>query len=280
MSPDSPLYVKKLKEELGLRLLVDSKMNNMRGIKVVLQTTIVLLLLISAILKMNISSIIYFVLVVIFMRFKTYGAMRLVMDTTSMILFLRLILILSNYQKEFSPKGFPKELDGISKDLDMNFTIPWINHMQGFKNHDPQIADYSYFFMWTMVPQKINSLLLDFVILCLIFIFYQNCQFWCVNKNYEVFISSDTQQMLNEYMKLIDFDPEQTHNLTFLNPKQREHSLAQAKSERSDEERSNDGLSAMENDQRIDVTPRSNNDTKKSASHRERSKMSKLIKNL
>ena len=96
MGPGSPLYVKKLKEELRMRLLVDSKMNNMRGIRVVLQNAIVLLLLISAILKMNVTSILYFVLVVIFIRFKTYGAMRLLMDTTSMILFVRLILILSN----------------------------------------------------------------------------------------------------------------------------------------------------------------------------------------
>ena len=45
---------------------------------------------------MNLASMVYFILVVIFIRFKTYGAMRLLMDTTSVILFVRLILILSN----------------------------------------------------------------------------------------------------------------------------------------------------------------------------------------
>ena len=86
--------------------------------------------------------------------------------------------------------------------------------------------------------------------------------------------------MLNEYMKLIDFDPEQTDHKNFLKPKRKEPSLAQSKSEKSDDEQSQDGFSALENDQRIDSTPRSNNDSKKTHSNHERNKMSKLIKNL
>ena len=125
---NSPSYIKKLKEELRKRLLVDSKMNNMRGVKVVLENIIILLLLVSAILKMNIQSFIYFTLVVIYMKFKTYGAMRLLMDTTSALLFLRLMLILSNYQENISTKEFPVVIQRESLDrLNMTMTFPWMN---------------------------------------------------------------------------------------------------------------------------------------------------------
>lgn len=91
-------FVKRCKEELRKRLLVDSKMNTLKGVKVVLENFIILTILTSAILKMNIQSFVYFLLVVIYMRFKTYGSMRLLMDTTSIMLLLRLLLILSNIE--------------------------------------------------------------------------------------------------------------------------------------------------------------------------------------
>ena len=58
-------FIKRCKEELRKRLLVDSKMNTLKGVKVVLENFIILTILTSAILKMNIQSFVYFVLVVI-----------------------------------------------------------------------------------------------------------------------------------------------------------------------------------------------------------------------
>lgn len=144
--------------------------------------------------------------------------------------------------------------------------------MQGFKGKNQQFAEYSYFLALTMVPSKINSLLVDFVILFLIFIFYQTCQFWCVNGNYEVFISSETQQMLNVYMKKTKFDPSQAdnNNLLKLNP-------GFAPDSKAGGGPSNDvSASSLDN---MSATPTSNHGLPKNGDN-EKSKMTRLIKSL
>jgi len=193
--------IQKCKEELQKRLLIDSKMNTFKGIKVLLENCIVLAMLISAVLKMNIQSIIYFFLVVFYMKFKTYGSMRLLMDSTSIMLLARLVIILTNIDKYISRKPYPSELQNLPSDL--VFSIPWINRLQAYEQKQYQFAQFSYFLALTMVPSKINSLMVDYVILFLIFIYYKTCQFWCINNDCVVNISVETQSLLNVYMQKI-----------------------------------------------------------------------------
>ena len=75
-------------------MLIDSELNAQKGLKIILDNLIILLILISAITKMNIYSLIYFVLVCL--NLWTNNAIKITMNVVSFLLFVRLILIWSN----------------------------------------------------------------------------------------------------------------------------------------------------------------------------------------
>lgn len=93
--------------------MVDSKMNVLRGFKVFLENSIICTTIVSALIKMNIWSIIYFILIAIILKKKqneaTHSSMRILMNTISILLVIRLALILSNLEESISPMPFPSE---------------------------------------------------------------------------------------------------------------------------------------------------------------------------
>ena len=74
--------------------MIESEINVLKGLKMILDNLIIFLILFSAIAKMNVYSIIYFVLVCIHLW--SSKAIKITMNIVSVLLFLRLILIWSN----------------------------------------------------------------------------------------------------------------------------------------------------------------------------------------
>ena len=74
--------------------MIESEINVLKGLKMILDNLIIFLILFSAIAKMNVYSIIYFVLVCIHLW--SSKAIKITMNIVSLLLFLRLILIWSN----------------------------------------------------------------------------------------------------------------------------------------------------------------------------------------
>ena len=94
-------------KEVKKRLLIDSNLNTLKGLKILLDNMIIMLILTSAISKMNAYSMIYFMLVCLHLW--TNKAIKITMNTVSFLLFLRLILIWSNVDQNISGMSYPQQ---------------------------------------------------------------------------------------------------------------------------------------------------------------------------
>ena len=97
---------------------------------------ILLLLFISAIIKMNVQSFIYFIVIVLHL-YNSCGHPQstktsFVMTSVSLILILRMLLIWSNIDEDMMSVQYPKQFQKKT----VEFAIPWIRHLQGIKNSD------------------------------------------------------------------------------------------------------------------------------------------------
>lgn len=191
-----------LRSEILERLLVDSRMNMRRGFKVFLESCITSATIVSALIKMNIQSICYFLLVAIVLKARhqegSHASMRILVNTIAFLLVLRLFLVLSNLDESTSPMPFPAEFRSEGGGTE-SFLFPWIRHAQLFGEVDHQdFAQWSYFFGLIAVRGKLRSPLVDFGIIFLVCVYYQTCQFWLIESESDVIISQDTEQLMVE----------------------------------------------------------------------------------
>lgn len=66
---------------------------------------------------------------------------------------------------------------------------------------DKEFSQWAYFLGFIIVPEKVNSLYIDFWIIFLVYVHYQTCQFWLIPHNFETVISKDTEELLDKYLK-------------------------------------------------------------------------------
>ena len=93
---------------------MDSQLNILKGFKVFIENLIITAAIISAVIKMNFQSIIYFILITITISLRSNkntpkGSMRVLLNFISSFLFVRLMLILSNIDQNINPMPFPDE---------------------------------------------------------------------------------------------------------------------------------------------------------------------------
>jgi hypothetical protein len=81
--------------------------------------------------------------------------------------------------------------DGLRSQND--YLIPWINRMNDGSMDEQQFSQWAYFLGFIIVPEKVNSLYIDFFIIFLVYIYYQTCQFWLIPESFETVISKDTE---------------------------------------------------------------------------------------
>ena len=133
----------------------------------VLESCIVFFVFASATVKMNVQSILYLFIVIVWQRSSdNKGSLRFLMSTVSTLLFLRLAIILSNLNPSISPMPFPKDFEKIPDD----YWIPWIRHV--VDSDDVKMAQWTYFFTLTVVNRRVLSLIMDHAIIFSIYIFY------------------------------------------------------------------------------------------------------------
>lgn len=90
-------------------MLIDAKINLLKGFKGIVEELIMITISISAMQKMNMLSLVQFALVVILIYKKNDGSMRIVLNVISLMFATRLLLILSNMTEEVSPMKYPEE---------------------------------------------------------------------------------------------------------------------------------------------------------------------------
>lgn len=133
----------------------------------VLESIIVFFIFASATVKMNIQSILYLLIVMVWQRTNdNKGSLRFLMSAVSCLLFLRLAIILSNLNPSISPMPFPKDFQTIPDD----YWIPWIRHV--VDSDDVKMAQWTYFLTLTVVNERVLSFVMDFGIIFSIYIFY------------------------------------------------------------------------------------------------------------
>ena len=99
---------------------------NLKGVSMMLESCIIFFIFASAIIKMNIQSIVYLFIVYLWQRSNdTKASLRFLMGAVSILLFLRLTIVLSNMNPTMSPMPFPKQFETIPKE----YWIPWIRHV-------------------------------------------------------------------------------------------------------------------------------------------------------
>ena len=143
-----------------------------------LECIITLAILSSAIVKMNIQSIIYLIIVIIQQYRGKYRNMQVLMFTISVLLIIRLMLTLSNMNEFISPMPFPDYFTSNTPGVIQtnSYGIPWINELQLYKSKNGKekenLINWSYFLTLIMVHNKFMSLIMDFIIIMFIYIYY------------------------------------------------------------------------------------------------------------
>ena len=67
---------------------------------------------------------------------------------------------------------YPNEFSATSQE----YLIPWISRIRGFHQmNDQEFSQWAYFFGLIIVPEKVNSLYIDFGIIFLMYVHYQTC---------------------------------------------------------------------------------------------------------
>ena len=153
--------------------------------------------IVSALIKMNIQSICFFLLLAVVLKTRhrqgRHASIRILMNTIACLLVLRLFMVLSNLDESTSPMPFPVEFRSTGEGTD-SFLFPWIRHAQLFGEVDQQdFAQWSYFFGLIVVRGKLSSPLVDFGIIFLVCVYYQTCQFWLIESESDVIISQNTE---------------------------------------------------------------------------------------
>ena len=64
---------------------------------------------------------------------------------------------------------------------------------------------WAYFVSATIASNKVDTLLMDYFILLLLFIYLVKCSFWPIQRRFKVGLSDDTKQLLDQYLR--DFGP-------------------------------------------------------------------------
>ena len=92
-----------------MSLKVETKMMLLRGFRTVLEDFIILTVWSAALVMMNLNSFIDLALVILFFLKRRSGTMRTIMNTVSIVLFVRLCITLSNMNEALEPEQFPWE---------------------------------------------------------------------------------------------------------------------------------------------------------------------------
>ena len=174
-----------------------------------LESIITLAILSSAIVKMNIQSIFYLVIVILQLYLGKNRSMRVLMFTISVLLIMRLMLTLSNMNQFISPMPFPEHFTSPTNQTlsTNNYGIPWINELSVYKTSNDtdkdNLMNWAYFMTLIMVERKFMSLIMDFIIIFFIFVFYVNCSFWLLYENFDFYYSDSTKKMISDYINFV-----------------------------------------------------------------------------
>ena len=125
------IEIEKLRVRLRERLLIDTNLKIMKGLKSFLEDFVILILWTSTIFKLNIISIFDFTLIILFQIYRSPGMIRHIMNLTSIIFFVRLLVVLSNLDQSLNKMQYPtifqnKNDQGLFDDY-WKFYIPWID---------------------------------------------------------------------------------------------------------------------------------------------------------
>jgi len=109
-------------------LILKRKLYTMEYYKIILEKVIILLVLLSAITKLNVFSLIYILLTSFYLFFKKNRiGIRIITNFIGVLLLLRLLLFISNLESNFSPMVYPKIFSNKeSLELSKSYSIPWI----------------------------------------------------------------------------------------------------------------------------------------------------------
>ena len=88
-----------------------TKFNVIVGCGIFLEHVVVLLIWVSAINKMNLHSIFDFVIIILFTYTKRFNTMKFLMNSITVVLVLRLLLILSNMTQQLNPMTYPVQFE-------------------------------------------------------------------------------------------------------------------------------------------------------------------------
>ena len=90
-------------------LIFKRKLYTMTYFKIILEKIIILLVLLSAITKLNIYSVIYIFLTSFYLFYKKNQiGIRIITNFVCVLLLLRLLLFISNLESNFSPMIYPE----------------------------------------------------------------------------------------------------------------------------------------------------------------------------
>jgi len=212
--------IEALKAEIKKHLEVHVWVDIMKGVRVILEDLIVLLIWSSALFKMNLQSWIFFGLIIFYMLRRRSGTIRFCMNTVLVIMLIRLCVTLSNMNEEVNPMVYPVQYQSQHWDMygQWQFAVPWVEYLPDYRD----AAKRQYFVTWAywatifMFNQKLDGLVIDFVTVALIYVYYQTCQFWVYSSSVEVVLSGETRRQLRRLKELVNHEGESplTNRLT------------------------------------------------------------------
>jgi hypothetical protein len=191
-TPQQFIYSNKLKNR-------NDKLEVYFSMKRLLEEFIILFILISAIVKLNIFSVIYILIIFIFqIKNKTPKNIFILAMVLSVFLIIQYCLLISNLNSQTDPINNKSVLIDI---LEKYFSIPWFKKIDFFSEND----NLKWAFYFSLGVEKYNFRMLgyDFVILMICFVYLENFSYLIFQSND---IDSTTKDIVPEFRNLVNIN--------------------------------------------------------------------------
>jgi hypothetical protein len=161
-----------------------------------LEETIVFLILISAITKLNVVSFLDAALVLLYLAWRGPRTFNAILLLKGFMFMSTLFLTLSNMTAAVNP--MPCDLVTFGPDGAAAPKIPWIRRLEG--QGTPAFTRWAYWLSLITTREKMKFQLVDLAIILLSHIYYDNCQFWALRHEIHVTLSHETLRELKRTM--------------------------------------------------------------------------------